>query len=140
MAKTSTRLRAEDYYVENIGATFKEIAELFKVTEKTVGTWASKYDWEEKQLDFWSSPTKIRRLLQKELLSIASGNKPSLPADAISKLQLTIDRIKGKLNPTLVCEFLKYADNYIAERDPELAMKVAPYHKEILIKKIEEYV
>ena len=44
MAKNDVRLKAEAYYIENVEATNKEVAELFKITEKTLGTWVAKYN------------------------------------------------------------------------------------------------
>ena len=61
MAKNDVRLKAEAYYIENVEATNKEVAELFKITEKTLGTWVTKYNWEEKRWDFNASPTFIKQ-------------------------------------------------------------------------------
>lgn len=132
MAKTQTRLKAEEFYIENLDITLKQVAEHFKITEKTVGTWAKREGWEEKRLNFHASPTKIKQLLQQELLQIAEGGEPKLPADAISKLMATLDRLEKKADPIVVHKILKDLDNFISEINPEFAKECTTFHKQFL--------
>lgn len=132
MAKTQIRFKAEEFYIENLEVTLKEVAEHYKLTEKTVGGWATKYNWKDKRLTFHASPTKIKQLLQSELLNIVEGNDPKLPADAISKLMATLDRLEKKADPIVVHKILKDLDNFISEIDPAFAKECTKYHKQFL--------
>lgn len=132
MAKTQTRLKAEEFFIENLDATYKDIAVNYKITEKTVGTWAKKYDWENKRLNFHASPTRIKQLLQKEALNLTAGKKASFNADAVAKLMSAIDRIEKKADPIVVHKILKDLDNFISKIDPTFAKQCTIYHKQFL--------
>ncbi|SZD72759.1 Uncharacterized conserved protein [Candidatus Ornithobacterium hominis] len=132
MAKTQTRIKAEAFYIENLEITLKEVAEHYKVSQNTVSSWAKKYDWENKRLNFHASPTKIKQLLQQELLQISEGKKPKLPADAIAKLMATLDRLEKKADPVVVHKILKDLDHFIAEIDPDFANQCTAFHKQFL--------
>lgn len=130
--KDDKRQKAQDWYVENIDATQAEIAEMFGVTAKTISVWSNKYDWENKRLEYQSSPIKIKQLLQKELLSVAQGNDPKLPADGISKLMAALDRCEKKADPIVVHKILKDLDNFISQIDPHFAVQATVFHKQFL--------
>lgn len=134
--KDKIRQQAKDYYVDNFGATKKEVAELFGVTEKTIGDWSKLDDWENDRLNFHASPVKIKQLLQQELLSVAQGNPAKLPADGISKLMSALDKVEKKADPTVVSKILKDLDNFISEEDPDFALKCIHWHKQFLIHRI----
>lgn len=131
-SKDGIRVKAEAHYIENIDATQKEVSELYKVSENTISNWVKKYDWEQKRLDFHASPTKIKQLLQQELLKIANGEKPTLPADSISKLMATLDRLNKQADPIVVHSVLKDLDLFISQDDPVFAAKCTSYHKQFL--------
>lgn len=128
-SKEAVRLKAEAYYIENIDASLKEVANLYKVTEKTIGGWAKTHEWEQKRLDFHASPTRIKQLLQNELLNISKGDAAKLPADAIAKLMATLDRLEKKADPIVVKKMLVDLDLFISQHDPEFAAKATYYHK-----------
>lgn len=132
MAKNDTRLKAEAYYIENVEATNKEIAELFKVTEKTVGAWAAKYNWEEKRWDFNASPTFIKQKLQQEALHIIAGGAPHFSADTIAKIMSAIDKVDKSADPVIIHKILKDLDMFISEADPNFATECTKYHKQFL--------
>lgn len=138
MARESNakKQKAEEWFIENIDATQKDVAELFGISEKTIGTWVKKYNWLDKRLDYHSSPVKIKELLQRELLSVAQGNAPKLSADGISKLMSALDRCDKKADPIVVQRILKDLDNFISEIDPAFAVKCTQYHKQFLIHRI----
>ena len=138
MARESNakKQKAEEWFIENIDATQKGVAELFGISEKTIGTWVKKYNWLDKRLDYHSSPVKIKELLQRELLSVAQGNAPKLSADGISKLMSALDRCDKKADPIVVQRILKDLDNFISEIDPAFAVKCTQYHKQFLIHRI----
>lgn len=130
--KETVRQKAQDYFIENLGATQAEVAELYNVTPKTLGEWYRKNEWEQKRLDFHASSVRIKQLLQQELLSVAQGQAPKLPADGISKLMAALDRCDKKADPIVVAKILKDLDNFISGIDPEFAVKLLPFHKQFL--------
>ncbi|MXV37682.1 hypothetical protein GO491_03155 [Flavobacteriaceae bacterium Ap0902] len=132
MAKTQTRLKAEEFYIENLEITLKQVAEHFKVTEKTVGSWAKRYGWEEKRLDFHASPTVIKQRLQQEALNLTNGEVASFNADAVNKIMAAIDRLDKRADPIVVHKILKDLDNFISEINPEFAKECTTFHKQFL--------
>lgn len=137
-SKDSVRLKAEQHYIENMEVTQKDLADLFGVRQATVGDWIKKYDWEQKRLNYHSSPTIIRQSLQGEAIRLINGEEPTFSADAMAKIVSAIDKVNKKADPKTVYEILKELDMFISERDPELAVKSTPYHKEFLRKKFAE--
>jgi transposase len=134
MAKSEDRKKqlAEDYYIQNHSVNQKEVAELFQVTEKTLGKWLADGNWKEKRFAFHSSPVKIKELLQTELLNVSQGKAATLNADGIAKLMSALDKIERKANPIVVSEILKALDNFISEIDPAFAIKCTEFHKKFL--------
>lgn len=124
--------KAEDFFIENFEVTQKDVAQIFAVSQTTVCAWAKKYNWDDKRTDYHSSPVRIKQLLQKELLRIAQGEPKTLDADAISKLNVAIDRLDAKANPIVVHRILKDLDTFVSQHDPELAAKMTPFHKMFL--------
>lgn len=132
MTRTQTRLKAEAFFIENLDITFKAVAEHFGFSEKTIGTWARKYDWKDKRLDFHASPTRIKQRLQQEALRITNGEDERFKADAIAKLMSAIDRLNKRADPVVVHKILKDLDHFISETDPDFAKKCTQFHKQFL--------
>lgn len=130
--KDKVRHEAEAYYIDNPEATQTEVAELYKVTQKTISSWCIKYEWEQKRIDFHSSPIKLKQLLQREAMLVAQGKPSTVNADALSKLISGIDKLSSKANPIVVARVLKELDNFISEIDPHFAAKLTDYHKKFL--------
>ncbi|WP_395060014.1 hypothetical protein [Flavobacterium sp.] len=128
-SKDATRLKAEAYYIENFEATQREVSDLYNVLQPTISAWVRKYDWDEKRLNFHASPTKIKQLLQQELLNVASGGIPKLPADGISKLMAALDKCEKTSDPIVVHKILKDLDLFISQMDADFATKCTNYHK-----------
>ena len=131
-SKDATRQKAEAYYIENFECTNAEISELYSVRPATIGEWVKKYDWDEKRLNFHASPTKIKQLLQQELLNVASGGVPKLPADGISKLMAALDKCEKNSDPIVVHKILKDLDLFISQIDADFATKCTSFHKQFL--------
>lgn len=136
LKKDETKRLAEDFFIQNYEVTQKEVAELFKVTTKTLSAWATKGEWDKKRTDYHASPVKIQQLLRAELLRVSQGQAPTLNADSISKLQSALDKIDRKADPTVVNEILKSLDNFISEIDPAFAIKCTEFHKKFLMHRI----
>ena len=75
--KNKQRIKAEQYYIENIEVTQAEVAELYGVRPATIGEWVKKYDWEDKRLNFHASPTIIKQKLQAETIRVMNGQEPT---------------------------------------------------------------
>lgn len=131
-AKDAIRQKAQAYYIENFEATNAEVADLFGVRPATISDWSKKYEWDEQRLNFHASPTKIKQLLQQELLQVASGGTPKLPADGISKLMAALDKCEKKADPIVVHKILKDLDLFISQIDAEFAGKCTSFHKQFL--------
>jgi hypothetical protein len=131
-AKDAIRQKAQAYYIENFEATNAEVADLFGVRPATISDWSKKHEWDEQRLNFHASPTKIKQLLQQELLQVASGGTPKLPADGISKLMAALDKCEKKADPIVVHKILKDLDLFISQIDPEFASKCTAFHKQFL--------
>ncbi|PIF44914.1 hypothetical protein CLU96_1912 [Chryseobacterium sp. 52] len=136
--KDAIRQKAEAYYIENIDATNKEVAELFKVTEKTLGDWVRRYDWEDKRLNFHASPTVIKQKLQQETIHLMGGGLPTFSADSISKLMSALDKCDKQADPIIIHKILKELDLFISQTDPKLAAQCTPFHKMFLQYKIKQ--
>lgn len=130
--KDSVRLKAEAYYIENINASQKEVATLYKVTELTINRWVQKYDWEEKRMNFHASPTVIKQKLQQETLRVLNGEDPTFIAKDIDSLMKALDRCDKQADPIVVHRILKDLDNFISEIDPAFATECTKYHKQFL--------
>jgi transposase len=130
--KDAIRQKAEDWFIENSDCTQAEIAEQFSVSTQTVNKWYQKYNWEDQRRDYHSSPIKIKQLLQQELLAVAQGKEAKLNADAISKLNVAIDRLDKKLDAFVVKRVLVELDNFISQIDPKFAAQCTPFHKQYL--------
>jgi hypothetical protein len=130
--KDSIRLKAEAYYIENMEASQKEVAALYKVTELTVSRWVQKYNWEEKRMNFHASPTVIKQKLQQETLHIINGGVPTFSATGVEKLMKALDRCDKQADPVVVHRILKDLDNFISEVDPAFAAQCTQYHKQFL--------
>ncbi|HFG0564870.1 helix-turn-helix domain containing protein [Flavobacterium psychrophilum] len=131
-SKDNVRKKAEAFFIENVEVTQTEIAELYNVSFQTVNTWTKKYDWEGQRLTFHASPTKIKQLLQKELLNIATGGEPTINAPDVSKLMSALDKCEKTADPIVVQKILKDLDLFISQIDSKLAPQYTPYHKQFL--------
>ena len=130
--KDSVRLKAEAYYIENINASQKEVATLYKVTELTINRWVNKYGWEEKRMNFHASPTIIKQKLQQETLHILNGGKPTFVAKDVDQLMRALEKCDKQADPIVVHRILKDLDNFISEIDPSFASECTKYHKQFL--------
>ena len=113
MAKTkdAVRIKAEQYYIENIEVTQAEVADLYGVRPATIGEWVKKYDWEDKRLNFHASD--------------------------VGKLMAALDRCETQADPTTVYKVLKELDLFISQQDAEFATQCTKYHKQFLQLKVK---
>lgn len=136
-SKDGVRQKAEAYYIENIDADLKQVAELFDAHYDTIRDWAKKHDWEDKRLNFHSSPTIIKQKLQEEAVNIINGKPPAFSADGISKIMSAIDKLDRQADPIVVHKILKDLDNFISKQDASFANQCLPFHKMFLQHRIK---
>jgi predicted transcriptional regulator len=136
--KDKIRQQAEEYYLDNIEATQQQVAELFGVTQKTVSSWATSGDWNEKRINLHASPIKIKQLLQQELLNVASGQAAKLNADSISKLMSALDKCDKKADPIVVARVMKDFASFVSESDAHFAVKLTDWMKKFLQHRINQ--
>lgn len=85
--------------------------------------------WGEKRKSALSAPSKIRELLLDEMQSISAGNKARIDTDGLSKVAKALQYFDGRISLPVVIAVLKEVDNYIAELNPQEAVKIVEYHR-----------
>lgn len=124
--------QAEMMFIE-LGYNAKTIAETLGVTEKTVGSWRAKGNWDKRRDELLASPHKLRELLIQEMRSITQGNPASFDSDALSKISKVAESFKGKITPQIVLTVIKMLDDYLADTDPALANANLDAHRKFII-------
>jgi len=130
--KHKNYIDAESLFVE-AGLTCIAISDILNVSETTLSKWRNKYEWDKSREELLASPGKIREILLRELRSIADGNKPTINADSLSKIQkvfLSFEKQATSIPVTI--SVFKAFDNWMAEIEPETAVKFTEFHKKYL--------
>lgn len=133
MAKREVLQRQAEMMFIELGYTAKAIAEYLAVTEKTIGSWRAKGNWDKRRDELLASPHKLRELFIQEMRSIADGNPPSFDADALSKISKVAESFKGKVTPQIVLTVIKMLDDWLADHNPQLANQNLDAHRKFLI-------
>lgn len=131
------RRLAEKMFVED-SANAKTIAQTFDVTEQTIGRWRKNGNWDEKRKDFLKTPLNIKNVLLNELLELTAGKEASLDMKAINAAIKAIHAISDEISIETIFSVFKEFDNWMAEQDPELAIKFLEWHKLYLLHKAKE--
>lgn len=119
---------AADLFIEQLW-TAESIADFLKVQPNTVSAWRKKGKWDVLREENLSSPSKIRQIIRTEIVSIASGNKPKVDADALSKLAKVLEAVEDRISVNVIFSVLKLLDSWMADKDPALAIQFLKYHK-----------
>jgi len=123
---------AENMFVEQ-GFTCKAISEVLTISEITLSKWRSDYDWDRRREELLTSPHKIREILQREMALIAGGKKSAIDADALLKMQKVFASFeKASTSLPVIISVIKGFDNWMADNDPETAVKFTDWHKKYL--------
>lgn len=125
------RKLAKEYFVFNM-MNAKDIADLLSITEKTAGKWRKDDDWDKERDEVLANPNEIRRILLAEMKRIASGEKPRIDSDALSKVSKGIQAVSDKLSPQVVVAVIQWLDNFLAENNPQLAVDSLPAHRDFI--------
>lgn len=129
--KEEQRINAEIMFI-NYQMNAKAIAETLDVTEKTVGEWRAAGNWDAKRDEFFASPLKIRQLLLTEMKNLAEGGIATIDADSLSKVVKAFEACSDKISPPVVVAVMQMLDNWLAEYDPELAVKSLVPHRSFI--------
>lgn len=130
--KIKDRKAAELFFVDYF-LDAASIAEKLNVEPATVGRWRKLGNWDKKREDTINDPSKMRRLLAKELLLVAQGKESNINADALAKLHKVYEGFSDRINPGIVHSVMKLYDEYLAKENPELALENLPFNKKFLI-------
>lgn len=135
LSAAKKRVIAERLFI-NEGMTAKAIANELDVTEATVSKWkkgrTGEKDWNTRRTEVLSAPHRIKELLLKELENVANGDAPKIKTDALAKISKVMENLSGKSSVQVVITVFKEFDNWMAEQEPELAIKFTEFHKQFL--------
>lgn len=116
----------------NTDKSQKEISEIIKVTQKTMGKWVTEGLWRELKSAGTITAQRIINNIYKQMadLTESGGN---IEADKLIKLAGTIEKISNKkLSISNRINVFKEEINFIYARDPDFAKKLNLYQKELL--------
>jgi len=132
LSRDKKRTLGERLFI-NDNMTAKAIAHELNVTEATVCKWRKgrpgEKNWDIRRAEVLSAPHKIKELLLKELESVASGENPKIKTDALAKISKVMETLSGKSSVQVVITVFKEFDNWMAEQEPETAIKFTKWHK-----------
>ncbi len=137
---------AETLYCEKKW-TPEAIAETLDRDIKTIYSWRDKYHWEETRDLFDTGPTELKKILLKEAVRIAKGEKrlaedgtqlPNIDSDSLSKVMKAYDYMSKKASPSVCKDILVELDNWLSMQEPKLAGEMTKWHKQFIIFKIQQ--
>lgn len=144
MAKDGARANARIMFVEQ-GKSRKEIAELLKVREKTVGDWATKGNWEGQRTAHLTSSQNTERSLRgliqtytQKLTELEKDNgDPTEKArlvDALSKTSKTLDAVRSENDITLSVRLrvMEWVFSELQKHDAATHLKLVDFQSQLL--------
>ena len=118
--------------------TFKQISQELNVSEKTVGKWADKGEWETQKKVRNLSPDKLIASYYEEsdlIRQKAREEQRPLSAkecDALNKLASAIEKLDKKVSPSInMAVFIRF-NNYLKVIDNDLVKKLIPFQKDYI--------
>ncbi|MDZ4147866.1 MAG: hypothetical protein U1C58_06250 [Flavobacteriaceae bacterium] len=143
MAK-QTSIQAKKALAEQMivheGMSAKAVSEALDVSAQSISKWrkatTTEKSWDDKRAEVLAAPHKIRELLMRELKVIAEGGTSVIDADALSKINKVIGDVSDKISPQVVLSVFQEFDNWMADQDPQMAIKFTHFHKLFLQYKI----
>ncbi len=130
---------AERMFIDQ-GMAGVAIADELEVSTVTVSRWRKEGDWDNRRTQTLSAPHKIKEILLSELNKVAQGEKSKVDADALAKISKVIDALSDKVSTQVVITVFKEFDNWMADQDPELAVKFLEFHKSFILYKASQEV
>lgn len=135
LSRDKKRALAERLFI-NDNMTARAIANEIEVTEATVSKWRQgrpgEKNWDERRVEVLSAPHRIKEILLKELEKVANGEDSTVKYDALAKISKVMETLSGKSSVQVVLTVFKEFDNWMAEQEPEQAIKFTEYHKQFL--------
>lgn len=135
LSNDQKRQLAEDYFI-NQGKTGKWIADFLEVTEATLVRWKKgrkgEQDWDTRRAQLISTPSKLKALIEKQMLLVLEGQKPEVDADQIIKYASALEKLSPKINMQAVVELMMELDKYIMNEFPERSVDFARLHKSFI--------
>ncbi|MBI9063301.1 MAG: hypothetical protein JEZ14_15070 [Marinilabiliaceae bacterium] len=132
LSNKKKRELGERMFIEE-GMNGKAIAEELEVSEVTVSNWrkgrAGEKDWDERRSEVLSAPHKIKEILLNQLKLVAEGEKATIDADALVKISKVIETVSAKTSVQVVITVFKEFDNWMAQQEPQMAVKFLEFHK-----------
>lgn len=130
---------AEKMYVEE-GLTASAVAEALSISPQTVGRWkkglSNQEDWDTKRERHLREPRNIKRLVDDEVSRLVQGHESTLDMKAINEAIKAQTALSKGVSAEVIMTVFREFDNYMANQDPELAVKFTEYHKQFLIHKV----
>lgn len=140
LSNDKKRSLAERMFI-NDGMTAKQISIDLDVSEQTLSRWRKgrkgEKDWDTRRNEVISAPHVIKELLIQQMKLISQGEKPTVDADALSKISKVLESVSGKVSVQVVISVFKEFDDFMIDHDPELAVKFLEYHKKFILHKAE---
>jgi hypothetical protein len=129
---------AEFLYCEQ-GITLTEISERIDIPMKTLSLWKKgnvkkgKRPWDERKRINLSAPHNIKEFILVEMEKIVRGKKSDVDADALVKLANSLEKVEKKINPQVVVTVLMQLETWMANDNPDEAVKSLPHHKKFIL-------
>lgn len=144
MAKDGARANARIMFVEQ-GRNRKEIAELLKVREKTVGDWVAKGGWEALRAAHLTNTQNVVRTLSNLIAAYAErltelereGGDPKENArlvDALAKTSKSLEVVRSENDITLSTRVrvMDWVFTELQKHDPALHLKLVDFQSQLL--------
>ena len=122
---------AETLYVEK-GISPQAIAVELGRNIKTIYAWRDKFNWEETKALFDSGPIELKKRIMQEAMNLSKGDKPTIAADAFSKIMKAYDYMSQRIAPEVIRDVFVEFDNFMVSVDPKVANEFTKYHKMFL--------
>lgn len=122
---------AETLYVEK-GLAPQAIAAELDRNIKTIYSWRDKFNWDETKDLFESGPIELKKRILTEAINLSKGEKPTIAADAFSKIMKAYDYMSQRIAPEVIRDVFVELDNFMVTVDPKVANEFTKYHKMFL--------
>jgi len=122
---------AETLYVEK-GIAPQAIADELSRNIKTIYAWRDKFHWDETKSLFESGPIELKKRIMEEAMKLSKGEKPTIAADAFSKIMKAYDYMNQRIAPEVIRDVFMEFDNWMVSVDPKVANEFTKYHKMFL--------
>jgi len=125
--KTIKGLAANMYI--NYGDSLVKISQELEVSEQTLNKWAKgdaeEPSWDDQRLVIETTPSTIKTRIQLEMSNIVKGEKPTLNADALNKLNSVYKTFTDTKNEVVIQHVFINFNLWLSKTMPEKALGIA---------------